>query len=189
VQSVAGLYASVDLIPTDTLVPAKLTATLDRANESFYSLPESGKLAVSVPLSSLSASVSGKLQPDDIVTVYGIVRDKQTDAYNVIQYPELQYMRVASITNAVAVDTDQVDTSDNSASKTDIVPATVTLYATDYQARRLIEIQATGAVYVALVGRGDNATRLYDSFMPVDPYAVVEMPVFSKPEGEPQLAE
>lgn len=189
VQSIAGLYASVDLIPTDILVPAKLTATLDRANESFYSLPVSGKLAVSVPLSSLSASVSGKIMPDDIVTVYSIVRDKQTDAYNVVQYAELQYMRVAAITNAVAVDTDQVDTSDNSASKTDIVPATVTLYATDYQARRLIEIQATGSVYVALVGRGEDATRLYDGFMPVDPYAVVGVPVFSKPEGKPQLAE
>ncbi len=195
VQAAAGLYASVDLLPSDNLVPAKLSATLDRANESFYSLPEIGKLAVSVPLSSLSASVSGKLQPDDIVTVYGIVRDKQTDTYNVIQYPELQYMRVAAVTNATAVDTDQVDTSDNSTSKSDVVPATVTLYAFEFQARRLIEIQSTGSVYIALVGRGEDATRLYDRFVPIDPYAAVEeVPVIIEPEmpdeGEaPQMAE
>jgi pilus assembly protein CpaB len=193
-QAVAGLYASVDIIPSDNLVPEKLSATLDRANESFYSLPEIGKLAVSVPLSSLSASVSGKLQPDDIVTVYGIVRDEQTDAYNVIQYSELHYMRVAAVTNAVAVDTDQVDTSDNSASKTDVVPATVTLYACDFQAKRLIEIQATGSIYVALVGRGEDATRLYDRFVPIDPYAD-KVPVDLEPnitpdEGTaPQLVE
>ncbi|HWR18969.1 MAG TPA: RcpC/CpaB family pilus assembly protein [Clostridia bacterium] len=194
VQSVAGLYASVDLIPTDTLVPAKLTSTLNRANESFYSLPEIGKQAVSVPLSSLSASVSGKLQPDDIVTVYGVLKNKETDIYEVIQYPELQYMRVAAVTNAVAVDTDQVDTSDNATSKSDVVPATVTLYAFAFQTRRLIEIQTTGSVYIALVGRGAEATRLYDAFTPVDPYAVKEVPVVLMPDRSnkgimPQLAE
>jgi hypothetical protein len=103
-------------------------------------------------------------------------------------------MRVAAVTNAVAVDTDQVDTSDNSAYKTDVVPATMTLYASDFQARRLIEIQATGSIYVALVGRGEDATRLYDRFVPIDPYAD-KVPVDLEPnitpdEGTaPQLVE
>jgi pilus assembly protein CpaB len=188
VQSAAGLYASVDLIPTDILVPAKLTATLARENESFYSLPGSGRLAVSVPLSSLSASVSGKLQPDDIVTVYGIVKSDLTGENEVMQYSELLYMRVVAVTNSVAMDTMEVDLSSNSTSKADVVPATVTLYATDFQARRLIEIQSRGSVYIALVGRGQEAFELYENFKPVNLYTWVaiqdEAPV-SLPEVEP----
>ena len=50
-------------------------------------------------------------------------------------------------------------------------------------------------MYIALVGRGEDATRLYDRFVPIDPYAAVEeVPVIIEPEmpdeGEaPQMAE
>lgn len=172
-KSVAGLFAAVDLVPTDNLVPSKFTATLERENESFYSLSETGKVVVSVPLSSLAASVSGKILPDDIVTVYAIVHDDLSNEYEVMQYSELLYMRVAAITNSVAVDTTEVDLTNTTTSKADVVPATVTLYATDFQARRLIEIQSTGSVYIALVGRGQKAYELYEGFEPVDPYTWV----------------
>ena len=186
IKSVAGLYAAVDLVPTDNLVPAKFTATLERQNESFYSLPETGKVVVSVPLSSLAASVSGKILPDDIVTVYAVVKNDLTGDNEVMQYSELLYMRVAAITNSVAVDTLEVDLTNTTTSKADVVPATVTLYATDFQARRLIEIQSTGSVYIALVGRGQKAYELYEGFEPVNPYTWVAIQdVAPTPDASP----
>jgi Flp pilus assembly protein CpaB len=173
IKSVAGLYAAVDLLPTDNLVPSKFTASLERKNESFYSLPETGMVAISVPLSSLAASVSGKILPDDIVTVYAVVKSDLTSENEVMQYSELLYMRVAAVTNSVAVDTMEVDLTNTTTSKADVVPATVTLYATDFQARRLIEIQSAGSVYIALVGRGQEAYELYEGFEPVNPYTWV----------------
>lgn len=171
--SVVGLYAAVDLLPSDHLVPDKFMASLESEDAGYYTLPDTESVIVSVPLSSLAASVSGKIQPDDIVAVYTVVKNPQTDSLEVIRYNDILYMRVAAVTNAVAVDTDDVDMSESSSSKTDAIPATVSLYATDFQARRLIEIQATGTVYLALVGRGEAAMRLYEGYTPADPFAAV----------------
>lgn len=173
ILSVAGLYTAVDLLPSDHLVPGKFASTLERQDESFYTLPESGKMIVSIPLSTLAASVSGKILPDDIVAVYAISKNPLTDAFEVVRYNDILYMRVAAVTNATATDTNEVDTDDSSASKADAIPATVSLYATDFQARRLIDIQATGTVYLALVGRGEAAMRLYEGFTPADPFAPI----------------
>lgn len=176
-KSVAGLYAAVDLLPSDNLVPEKFTKTLEIKDASFYELPASAELIVSVPVSSLAASVSGKLQEDDIVAVYAVTKNADTDAFEVARYNDVLYMRVAAVTNSTATDTSEVDTSDSTASKSDAIPVTVSLYATDFQARRLIEIQAAGSVYFALVGRGADALALYESFTPADPYVVaVETP-------------
>lgn len=166
-KSIVGQYSAVELLPSDNLILAKFKPTQDLQDSRLYSLEEK-KLAVSVTIKNLAASLSGKLQVGDVVSVYAALRGGATGMEDTIKlYPELELVEVAAVTNAKAINTNTQDS--NTEANKDIIPATVTLIVNPAQARRLIEIENCGSVHIAFVGRGDVAKAKLAAFIPPDP--------------------
>ena len=196
-QSIIGKYAAVDLIPTDTLTPAKFLAPEEQVDGDLYSLEQRQQIAVTVSLKSLAASMAGKLQPGDIVSVYAVM--PASDGFNgheIVMYPELELVEVLSISNNKAADTEQKkqelenqkDSSNGivTTKEEDAIPAVITLAVDSLQAQRLIEIEASGNVHMALVGRGAAARQRLSEF---DPSAAYEAAVSEYAENESTWAD
>ena len=161
-KAIIGKYSAVTLYPEENLIIENFKEEENIKDSFLYNLPE-GKSAISVSIKSLAAGLSGKLQPGDIVGIEVISKQKgpngqQTDVR--IEYPELNYIEVGSITNNKAQETLEIKEKKEKSSADTIIPATATFIADEIQAEKLAEIEQIGIIHLVFKGRGEKAKAL-----------------------------
>lgn len=168
------LYAG-DVLTAEKLSDGKISAAIAAGTAKGYRV-------LSVTVSTLAAGVSGKLLPGDIVEVFTLPKavvtqgtlgtEPQTDGgrepqdqpkpaaeqpTKTVQYPELKVVEVCAVSAADGSDARVAVMSDDK--QKNALPATVSLYVTDEQAARLVELEQTGGIHLAFVARGADAGR------------------------------
>ncbi len=195
--TIIGSFAAVDLIPTDTLTPGKFIAPDDQVDGDLYSLERREQIAVTVSLKSLASSMAGKLQAGDIVSVYAVMPGPAGSSdTDIVMFPELELVEVLSVSNSKAADTEQkkqeLEKQKESSSgvmstkEEEAVPAVLTLAVNSLQAQRLIQIESSGNIHLALVGRSAAARQRLAEFKP---YAAYEAEVREYAETETSWAD
>lgn len=185
-ESFLSRYSSSRLYAGDILTAAKVRDTLV---DPVAAAAAKGKQLVSVTVPSLSAGVSGALQPGDVVSV--MVTSKVTQFNANLGLPtateppesedvsqpgalissvskesqtyipeELRYLEVCKVTSSDG--TDALVNGQKDAEQPNRLPVTITFYATEEQALKLAEVEQTGELHVTFVARGDDA----DAFIP-----------------------
>ena len=164
-ETVLGQYAASNLYAGDCLTEAKLTEDGNTAQDVFATL-DGSKLAISVTVDSVAASVSGKLQNGDIISFFVM----EPGADKATQPSALTYMQVVTTTTSDGIDQDAiVENEDGSFS----LPDTVTVLANTEQAKLLASYEGNASIHVAFVYRGDKKTA--DKFLAIqDAYFVNE---------------
>ncbi len=147
-EDVAGKYAAADLEPGDFLLPAKVSETPISSDVSLNQIP-SGKLAYSVTVKTQAAGLSDKLQKGDIVRFYHYKDQAQLP-------PELQFVRVLSVSDSGGNDIDYTRPIDEDSDDARPQTATVTLLASPEQAMILTELENDGVLQFALISRGSE---------------------------------
>lgn len=154
-NSIIGKYAATDLMVTDNLVPTKFKDYRSATDEFLYDITNDNLVAVSVTVGDLQTQVSGKLQENDIVSIYVVGRSAETGEYGAVLHDELRYMRIDALVNSSGED---VTASNNK------LISSIVFSCTEAQARKLITLQSTGALYIVHVGRGEDAIELYKNY-------------------------
>lgn len=155
-KTIIGKIAAVTILPEDNLIPQKFSDLKSITDMEFYKMNSGEKLAVSVTVPSLAAGVSAKLLPGDVVSVYGFINDtKELKAYE-----DLTYVEVLAVTNSSAEDLSSRTANSESDTTDKVIPAAITFSVNRNQARELIELEKTGTVHIAFVGRGAEIRKL-----------------------------
>ena len=144
---VIGQYAATDLKTDDYLLPGKLSANADSADDVFKAL-DGERQAMSISIRSFAGGVSGKLKNGDIVSI--IVSGKNAEDPTLIP-PELKYIRVITTTTSNGSDAEQQEQDDENNDQ----PATVTLLVNEAQSVLLAGYEANAVIHISLVYRGD----------------------------------
>lgn len=155
-KAVVGKIAAVTLLPQDNLIPQKFTDTYSITNKEFYNTDNPNRLAVSVSVKSLAASLSGKLLPGDVVSLYGF----NTESKSLVLYDDLMYVEVLAVTNSKAEDLDKRAVSKETDTNDAVIPSTVTLSVNRNQAKELVELENKGTIHIVFVGRGEKSQGL-----------------------------
>lgn len=167
--SAVGQYAAADLYAGDYLTAEKLATTL--AEQNLFSAGEAkGKTVISITLPSLASGVSGRLLPGDIVTVIaipqgtvnqtlGVDPEDTTETTTSGAYidPTLEYIEVCMVTTSDGADASVEAQPDEETTNT--LPVTVSFYATEEQALKLVELEQTGTIHLAFIARGNTASQ------------------------------
>lgn len=146
-EDVVGKYAIADFSEGDYVLGSKVSFTPISSDIQLNDIP-SGKVAISVTVKSLASGLSDKLQPEDIIRFYHFL-DFTTDI------PELQFVRVLSVTDAKGVNVDNAAEYDPALDEEKRQSATITVLASPYQAQMLTRMENEGNLHVALVSRGN----------------------------------
>ena len=149
-ESVIGKFAATDLKAGDYLLPSKLSATSDKANDVFRTL-NGDKQAISITIQTFAGGLSGKLENGDIVQLVVYENDRR-EAF----IPGgLTYVKVITTTTAEGADKDELTVNEDGTYE---LPSTVTLLVNREQAKLLVEFENNGRIHADLVYRGDEAT-------------------------------
>lgn len=155
-SKIVGKAAAVTLFPEDNLIPQKFISLDSIGDKAFYDMDNTEQVAISVTVSSLASSVSGKIMPGDVVSVYGFITETKTLA----EYTDLLYLEVIGVSNANAEEL-STRTSDSETDSSDkVLPATVTLSVNRNQAQELIMLENTSSLHIVFVGRGETSRKL-----------------------------
>lgn len=184
-ESFLNRYASTPLYKGDILTAAKVRDTLV---DPVAAAAAKGKQLVSVTVPSLSAGVSGTLQPGDVVSIMvtskvtqfnqnlGLLtptedsEDDQLQSGGLISSvtresqtwipEELRYLEVCKVSSSDG--TDALVNGDKNKDEPNRLPVTITFYATGEQALKLAEVEQNGEIHVTFLARGDAA----DAYIP-----------------------
>lgn len=146
-KEVVGKYAVMDMIKGDYVLKEKV-ADSPYVENTYLAGLNGDKRAISITLKTFATGLSGKLKSGDIVSV--IAPDYQKSGMTVIPL-ELQYVEVIAATSKTGADVETVGEEE-----TDL-PSTVTLLATEAQAKILADLEKTGTIHLSLVYRGNRA--------------------------------
>ncbi len=148
---VVGTYAVVDIMQGDYFLPTKVSSTSPKKDAILEKLPD-GMTAVSMSVQSLAGALSNKLRAEDIVSLYCIENGE------VVNPAELQYVRIIAVTNANGTNIEDAIGDESR------MAATLTFLVTERQAKKMIEIENSSPLHVALVTRGNSkkAKRLLE---------------------------
>lgn len=155
-SQIIGKIAAVPLLPEDNLVMQKFIDAGSASDQAFYGMDGTQRLAVSVTVSSLAASVSGKILPGDVVSVYGFLKEEKTIA----EYPDLQYVEVLGVSNSNAEELSARMPDDETDAADSLIPATVTLAVNQNQARELVILENMSSIHIVFAGRGETSRNL-----------------------------
>jgi pilus assembly protein CpaB len=144
-DDVVGKYAAADLGAGDYILSSKVSFTPISSDILLSSIP-SGKVAISLTVKSLASGLSDKLQTGDIVRVYHYLNEAN-------EIPELQFVKVLSVTDSKGVDVDY--SQELSADEEKRQSATITVLAAPEQAKIITALENDGVSHVALICR-DN---------------------------------
>ena len=185
-ESFLNRYASSQLYEGDILTTAKVRDTLV---DPVAAAAAKGKQLVSVTVPSLSAGVSGTLQPGDVVSIMVTSKVTQFNANLGLATPvedledgeqtqtstlissvtkesqtyipeELRYLEVCKVSSSDG--TDALVNGNKDKEEPNRLPVTITFYATEAQALKLAEIEQNGEIHVTFVARGAAA----DAYIP-----------------------
>ena len=155
-KQIVGKVSNVQLLPEDNLVMQKFTDVGTETDKALYEMDNSEQLAISVTLANLASSVSGKIQPGDVVSVYGFINEtKQLADYN-----DLQYIEVIAVSNSSAEELSTRNSDSETDSSDKVIPATVTLSVNRNQAQELVFLENTSSIHIVFVGRGEISRKL-----------------------------
>lgn len=145
-SDVDGLYATADLSPGDYILTSKISTVPVSSDVALSDIP-SGKVAISLTVKTLASGLSDKLQPGDIIRIYHFL-DVAADV------PELQFVKVLSVTDAdgVNVDNTREPTEDEEKQQS----ATITVLASPEQAKIITALENDGVAHVALISRNNE---------------------------------
>lgn len=145
-SDVDGLYATADLSPGDYILTNKISTVPVSSDVALSDIP-SGKVAISLTVKTLASGLSDKLQPGDIIRIYHFL-DVAADV------PELQFVKVLSVTDAdgVNVDNTREPTEDEEKQQS----ATITVLASPEQAKIITALENDGVAHVALISRNNE---------------------------------
>lgn len=162
-EDVVGKYAVADLADGDYVLASKVSFTPITSDIQLSSIP-SGKVAISLTVKTLASGLSDKLQPGDVIRVYHFL-----DAAEDI--PELQFVKVLSVTDSkgVNVDNTQEPTEDEEKRQS----ATITVLASPEQAKIITGLENDGACHVALIAR--NNDKLAEELLAQQDEALLEL--------------
>lgn len=162
-EDVVGKYAAADLADGDYVLASKVSFTPITSDIQLSSIP-SGKVAISLTVKTLASGLSDKLQPGDVIRVYHFL-----DAAEDI--PELQFVKVLSVTDSkgVNVDNTQEPTEDEEKRQS----ATITVLASPEQAKIITGLENDGACHVALIAR--NNDKLAEELLAKQDEALLEL--------------
>jgi pilus assembly protein CpaB len=146
-EDVVGKYAAADLMAGDYVLSTKISLTPISSDIALSSIP-SGKVAISLTVKTLASGLSDKLQSGDIIRIYHFI-DEAKDI------PELQFVKVLSVTDAKGVNVDNA--KELTAEEEKQQSATITVLASPEQARIITGLENDGMAHVALISR-NNAT-------------------------------
>ncbi|MCH1952240.1 Flp pilus assembly protein CpaB [Enterocloster sp. OA13] len=153
IEDVAGAYAAAAFMPGDYILSSKVSAAPLSSDPALYSIPD-GMVAISVTTQTLATGLSDKLQSGDIIRFYHY--DNQSELMNpVADIPELNYVKVLSVTDSKGLDIDYSRPPDEEEEK--LQTATITVLATPEQAMLLTRYENEGVLHVALISRGNDA--------------------------------
>lgn len=183
-KDVVGKYAAGDIYAGDYLTSEKMTNTVQVSSTDISGATTKGLKVISMTLPNLASSVSGKIQPGDVVSVMSmetvtqsvsipsedtaVNKEKETEPnpeasatpsavpsateQQVAQLNELlRYVEVCALSVSTGKD---AATGGSDTVESDAVPATVSLYVTDEQAKALVEIEKQGSIHLLFVARG-----------------------------------
>ncbi|MEA4894081.1 MAG: Flp pilus assembly protein CpaB [Oscillospiraceae bacterium] len=159
-DAATGQYALMDMMQGDILIEAKIG---DIYSEDAYlnGIPD-GKMAMSVELSDMAQSVSGKLRGGDVIRIYAVYKDSDSPLDSSSLVDELQYVEVLAVTNGYVQDikgSESPEDESSGSSKESKSIATVTLLVNNRQAVVLSGLSETATMYSALVVRGDEIKK------------------------------
>jgi len=156
---VVGKYTTVDISSQDDITSSKVGSS-----GGMYDL-QNGQLLMSVAVKTLADGLSGKLQSGDIVTVFyppsstmtfttgtGTTQSQTQTAQTP---PELQYVKVVSVTDSTGKSTDESVIEKSTGTNNSALPATVTLLVNDRQAQ-IIASHENDIAHLALADRGNQ---------------------------------
>ena len=145
-----GKFAATDLKAGDYLLPSKLSATSDKADDVFRTL-NGDKQAMSITIQTFAGGLSGKLQNGDIVqlVVY------ENDTSKAVIPGAFTYMKVITTTTADGADKNELVANEDGTYE---LPSTITLLVNREQAKLLVEYENNGRIHADLVYRGDEQT-------------------------------
>lgn len=155
-KQIVGKVSNVQLLPEDNLVMQKFTDVGTETDKALYEMDNSEQLAISVTLANLASSVSGKIQPGDVVSVYGFINETKQLA----DYTDLQYIEVIGVSNSSAEELSTRNSDSETDSSDKVVPATVTLSVNRNQAQELVVLENTSSIHIIFVGRGEISRKL-----------------------------
>ena len=155
-KQIVGKVSNVQLLPEDNLVMQKFTEVGTETDKALYEMDNSEQLAISVTLANLASSVSGKIQPGDVVSVYGFINETKQLA----DYTDLQYIEVIGVSNSSAEELSTRNSDSETDSSDKVVPATVTLSVNRNQAQELVVLENTSSIHIIFVGRGEISRKL-----------------------------
>lgn len=155
-KQIIGKVSNVQLLPEDNLVMQKFTDVGTKTDKALYEMDNSEQLAISVTLANLASSVSGKIQPGDVVSVYGFINETKQLA----DYTDLQYIEVIGVSNSSAEELSTRNSDSETDSSDKVVPATVTLSVNRNQAQELVVLENTSSIHIVFVGRGEISRKL-----------------------------
>lgn len=144
---VVGRYAATDLAVGDYILSSKVSELPITSDIALNSIP-SGKVAISLTVKTLASGLSDKLQPGDIIRIYHFLDTAQ-------DIPELQFIKVLSVTDSKGYDVD--NTKEVSDEEEKRQSATITVLASPEQARIITGLENDGAVHMALISRGSES--------------------------------
>jgi len=144
-DDVIGKYAAADLAPGDYILSSKVSFAPISSDIQLSSIP-SGKVAISLSVKSLASGLSDKLQTGDIVRIYHY-KD------GAIDIPELQFVKILSVTDSKGVNVDYAQELPTDEEKRQ--SATITVLASPEQAKVITGLDHDGIAHVALICR-DN---------------------------------
>lgn len=147
-EDVVGKYAAADLEPGDFLLSTKVSETPISSDVTLNTIP-SGKLAYSITIKTQAAGLSDKLQKGDVVRVYHYKEKAQNP-------PELQFVRVLSVSDADGLDADYTQPPSEEEDEMKQQTAAVTLLVSPEQALLLTNLENDGVIQLALVSRGNE---------------------------------
>lgn len=147
-EDVIGKYSIADLEVGDYFLSTKVSYTPLTSDIQLNSIP-SGKVAISVTVKTLASGLSDKLQSGDIIRFYHFLDEA-------IEVPELQFVKVISVTDSKGLNVDNTKLPDPESDEEKPQTATVTVLATPAQAQLLTGYENDGALHVALVSRGNE---------------------------------
>lgn len=145
-DDVVGKYAAADLTSGDYILSSKVSLTPISSDVQLNQIP-SGKVAISLSIKSLASGLSDKLQTGDVIRIYHFL-DFAVDV------PELQFVKVLSVSDAKGLNMDSTKAPGKDEEKQQT--ATITVLATPEQAKIITGLENEGVVHVALISRGNE---------------------------------
>lgn len=162
-KDVVGLYATADFAAGDYILSTKISTLPVTSDVALNEIP-SGKVAISLTVKTLASGLSDKLQPNDIIRIYHFL-----DV--VVEAPELQFVRVLSVTDSDGVNVD--NTKELTEDEKKRQSATITVLASPEQAKIITAMENDGVAHVALICR--NNEKLAEELLAEQDNALTEI--------------